>query len=158
MAERAGGYVSRLLGEDLEQRQERVKGRKLRVDTGLGLPDGKVAVIGDFVNYCCKDLGIEGGFELHLVADRHHHRIMTTAFCDPDLGIMNIFCKNRALPDVLRSIGHELTHLRQSEKGEIGPHPVRYAGGYLEDDANARSGTMLKIFAKTYGMDKVYDG
>ena len=78
-------------------------------------------------------------------------------FCDPDTGVMKIYCKNRALPDVLRSIGHELAHLSQGEKGEIGPNPVMYAGGYLEDDANARAGTMLKIFAKKLGLDKVYD-
>jgi hypothetical protein len=32
-----------------------------------------------------------------------------------------------------------------------------YAEGYLEDDANARAGTMLKLFAKKQGLDKVYD-
>jgi hypothetical protein len=70
---------------------------------------------------------------------------------------MKIYCMNRAVPDILRSIGHELTHLCQGERGEIGPNPVMYAGGYLEDDANARAGTMLKLFAKKYGMDRVYD-
>ena len=50
-----------------------------------------------------------------------------------------------------------MAHLRQGELGEIGPNPVMYAGGYLEDDANSRAGTLLKLFAKQYGMDKVYD-
>lgn len=149
--------MARLLGESPGEPVKRVKGRKLRVMSSLDIPDHKVALVGDFVNFCCKHLGIVGGFELHLVDSRQEHNIITTAYCDPDLGVMKIYCKNRALPDVLRSIGHELTHLRQGEKGEIGPNPVTYAGGYLEDDANAKSGTMLKIFAKQYGMDKVYD-
>ena len=149
--------MSRLLGEDSRISEERVKGRKLIVDTDLQIPDHKVATIGDFIGFCCKDLQLKGGFEIHLVSDRHSHNIVTTAYCQPDSGVMKIYCMNRAVPDILRSIGHELTHLCQGERGEIGPNPVMYAGGYLEDDANARAGTMLKLFAKKYGMDRVYD-
>lgn len=148
--------MSRLLGE-MKQAQVENRGRKLVVETDLELPDHKVATIADFIGYCCKSLGLKRGFEIHLVFDRKSHSIMTTAYCDPVSGTMKIYCKNRAIPDVLRSIGHELTHLSQGEKGEIGPNPIMYAGGYLEDDANSRAGTMLKLFAKQYGLDRVYD-
>jgi len=151
-----GGYMSRLLGER-PATSNHPKGKKLTVEFDLGIPDEKVALISDFIGYCCKSMKIKCGFEIRLVANRHEHKIVTTAYCDPDTGVMKIYCKNRALPDVLRSIGHELAHLSQGEKGEIGPNPVMYAGGYLEDDANSRAGTMLKLFSKQYGMDKVYD-
>ena len=148
--------MSRLLNED-DHLHSRVAKRRLVVEQSLGLPDEKVAMVADFIGYCCKTLPIKGAFEIHLVGDRHTNNIMTTAYCDPQTGVMKIYCKNRAIPDILRSIGHELAHLRQGEVGEIGPHPVMYAGGYLEDDANARAGTMLKIFAKNFGLDRVYD-
>ena len=136
---------------------ERVSGRKLRVEEGLQIPDHKVALISDFVGFCCRSLPIKGGFEIHLVGDRKTNTIQTTAYCDPQTGVMKVYCRSRAIPDVLRSIAHEMAHLRQGELGEIGPNPVMYAGGYLEDDANSRAGTLLKLFAKQYGMDKVYD-
>ena len=148
--------MSRLLNEE-GVLANRVKKRKLVVEESLQLPDAKVAMIADFIGFCCKSLPIMGAFEMHLVGDRHTNNIMTTAYCDPATGVMKIYRKNRAIPDILRSIAHELAHLRQGEQGEIGPHPVMYAGGYLEDDANARAGTLLKIFAKNIGLDKVYD-
>jgi len=151
-----GGYVARLLGER-SQMTTRVKGRKLHVESDCGLDDAKVALIGDFINYCCSQLELQGGFIIHLVADRKPHRIETTAFCDPDSGVMKIYSKGRAAPDIMRSIAHELAHLRQGEKGEIGPNPIQYAGGYLEDDANAKAGVLLKLFARSYGMNRVYD-
>jgi len=157
MATPKSGFVSRLLGQEEPEKVTRLKGRKLRVAEDLALPDHKVALIGDFIGYCCKSLPIKGGFEIHLVADRHANGIETTAYCDPRRGVMKVYCKGRAVPDMLRSIAHEMAHLRQGEVGEIGPHPVMYAGGFLEDDANARAGTLLKLFAKQYGMDRVYD-
>ena len=153
---RSGGFVSRLLGQE-QPTVRNDRGRKLFVETGLDMPDEKVALIADFIGYCCRSLSVAGSFSIHLVCDRKSHSIMTTAHCDPATGTMKIYCKNRAVPDILRSIGHELTHLRQGEKGEIGPNPVMYAGGYLEDDANSRAGTMLKLFTKQYGLDRVYD-
>lgn len=149
--------MSRLLSEGSESMNERSSGRKLRVEESLGLPDHKVALVADFIGYCCKSLPIKGGFEIHLVGDRHSNGIETTAYCDPRKGVMKIYCRSRAIPDVLRSIAHEMAHLRQGEVGEIGPNPIMYAGGYLEDDANSRAGTLLKLFAKQYGMDRVYD-
>ncbi len=148
--------MARLLGER-SQMSARVKGRKLHVESDTGLDDPRVAMIGDFINYCCSQLELKGGFIIHLVANRAPHRIQTTAYCDPDSGVMKIYSRGRAAPDIMRSIAHELAHLSQGEKGEIGPNPVQYAGGYLEDDANAKAGTLLKLFAKSYGMSRVYD-
>lgn len=148
--------MARLLGER-SQMSARVSGRKLHVERDSGLSDQHVAMIGDFINFCCAELQMQGGFIIHLVSNRHPHSIQTTAYCDPDRGVMKIYSKGRAVPDIMRSIAHELAHLRQGEKGEIGPNPVQYAGGYLEDDANAKAGTFLKLFAKAYGMDRVYD-
>jgi hypothetical protein len=56
--------------------------------------------------------------------------------------------KNRALVDVMRSIAHELVHHKQWEDGRLnGPKPPDI-GGEIEDEANAKAGQFIKMFAK----------
>ena len=62
--------------------------------------------------------------------------------------------KNRALVDIMRSIAHEMVHHKQFEEGrlEIKPKDI---GGDIEDEANAKAGQFIKMFAK---MDEtIYD-
>lgn len=55
--------------------------------------------------------------------------------------------KNRALVDIMRSIAHEMVHHKQYEEGrlEIKPKDI---GGDIEDEANAKAGQFIKMFAK----------
>ena len=62
--------------------------------------------------------------------------------------MLKVYGRNRALADVLRSIAHELTHMMQDETGLI-QGPVQDAGGFHEDQANARAGEIIKLFAKS---------
>lgn len=67
---------------------------------------------------------------------------------------VKINVKNRALVDVLRSIAHEMVHHKQFEDGRLKIKPADI-GGDIEDEANAKAGQYIKIFAK---MDKtIYD-
>jgi len=52
------------------------------------------------------------------------------------------------LADVLRSVAHEMTHMMQDEMGLI-KGPIRDAGGFHEDQANAKAGEIIKLFAKS---------
>jgi hypothetical protein len=60
--------------------------------------------------------------------------------------------------DILRSIAHELTHNRQREikSYEIGEE-VPTIGGWIEDEANAKAGILIKDFAMNHGFDEIYD-
>jgi hypothetical protein len=60
-----------------------------------------------------------------------------------------IYAKNRAFVDVLRSIAHEMTHMMQDELGLLEGGNIRDAGGFHEDQANARAGEIIKRFAKS---------
>ena len=61
---------------------------------------------------------------------------------------IKVYGKNRALVDICRSLCHELVHCSQDEKGEL-VGVIRDAGGEIEDEANARAGELIKLFAKS---------
>jgi Zn-dependent peptidase ImmA (M78 family) len=51
------------------------------------------------------------------------------------------------LGDILRSIAHELIHQLQHQEGRI-EYPVQDIGGEIEDEANAKAGSLVKTFIK----------
>ena len=83
-----------------------------------------------------------------MVSDRKKYGIGTTAVYHVGANKCFIYCKNRGLADCLRSIAHEMTHMMQDEIGIINGK-IRDAGGFHEDQANARAGELLKRFAKS---------
>ena len=61
--------------------------------------------------------------------------------------IIKVCAKNRALVDVCRSIAHEMVHHKQFEQGRLKVQPPDI-GGEIEDEANAKAGQYIKMFAK----------
>ena len=62
--------------------------------------------------------------------------------------IIKVCSKGRALVDVMRSIAHEMVHHKQFEQGRLdGPQPPDI-GGDIEDEANAKAGQYIKMYAK----------
>ena len=110
---------------------------------------GKVKLMAEFCNFCADYLPIIEDFEIQVIDDRDKHGIATTAAYHIGENKCVIYAKNRAFVDVLRSIAHEMTHMMQDELGLIGERPIRDAGGYHEDQANARAGELIKRFAKS---------
>lgn len=58
-----------------------------------------------------------------------------------------VYVKNRNLVDILRTVAHELTHLKQSEENMIKPGDS-YPGSPIELVADMIAGTMIKIYGK----------
>ena len=104
--------------------------------------------MGDFCNFCADHFPITGGFKVFVVDDRELHDIPTTAAYHRGRNIIKVYGKNRALVDILRSIAHELTHLKQDERGEL-IGIIQDAGGSIEDEANAKAGEIIKLYAKS---------
>ena len=121
---------------------------KLYIDKNLNVNESKSNLIGQFCLFCADKLPIEKPFKIHVVSEREPYGIATTAAYFVGMNECYIYGKNRALPDVLRSIAHEMTHMMQEEMGLI-TGKVRDAGGFHEDQANARAGELLKLFAKS---------
>ena len=61
--------------------------------------------------------------------------------------IIKVCAKNRALVDVCRSIAHEMVHHKQFEQGRLKTQPPDI-GGEIEDEANAKAGQFIKMYAK----------
>lgn len=121
---------------------------KLYIDKELQLKDNQVRLASDFCVFCADHLRIEPPFSIYMVADRSGNGISTTAVYEIGNNCCKVYCKNRSLADCLRSIAHEMTHMMQDQFGLING-PVRDAGGFHEDQANAKAGEILKLFAKS---------
>ena len=121
---------------------------KLYIDKSLGYTPEKIRLAGEFTLFCADNLPIEGDFKVHMVSQREPHSITTTALYEVGNNCCRVYCKDRALADCLRSIAHEMTHMMQDQIGLISG-PIRDAGGFHEDQANARAGELLKRFVKS---------
>jgi Zn-dependent peptidase ImmA (M78 family) len=61
--------------------------------------------------------------------------------------VIKVNAKNRMLVDVMRSVAHELVHHKQYEDGRLEVRPPDI-GGEIEDEANAKAGQFIKMFAQ----------
>ena len=122
--------------------------RKLFVSDELNLTPEKIKLLGEFIVFCEKMLPVNSGYTIKVVGRRDPHGISTTAAYMIGGNECRIYAKNRALVDVLRSIAHEMTHMMQDEQGMING-PIQDAGGFHEDQANAKAGELIKLFAKS---------
>jgi hypothetical protein len=121
---------------------------KLYISKELGLTNDNIRLAGEFTLFCAEHLPIEGEFKVHLVSNRIPYGITTTAAYEVGNNCCRVYAKNRALADVLRSVAHEMTHMMQDEMGLL-VGKIRDAGGFHEDQANARAGELIKMFVKS---------
>jgi Zn-dependent peptidase ImmA (M78 family) len=120
---------------------------ELLVDEELSFDNKKVVTTKKFLNFCCDELSLDDKFTCKIVFDRDSNGIKTTAYYRDDQKLVVVYGKNRMLGDVLRSIAHELVHQLQHQEGRI-EYPVQDVGGEIEDEANARAGSLVKAFIK----------
>jgi len=134
------------------------KENTLGVEKGIeGMTPEKVEIIRNFINFVCNRLELEEPVEIYLHKGRDEY-IATTASYVPDENSNHIRCTGRAIVDILRSIAHELTHNRQREIKSFGDGEiVQTIGGWIEDEANAKAGILIKDFAMNFGFDEIYD-
>ena len=121
--------------------------RKLYFSKSLDLSPEKIKTIADFCVFCKEALSINNGFSIYIVGERQPYDIKTTASYVIGDNEIFVYAKGRAVVDILRSIAHEMSHMRQDEMGLI-DGPVQDIGGFHEDDANARAGQLIKMYAK----------
>ena len=132
------------------------KSKKLFISKNLNIDPKKTLLIGDFITFCAKSLPIENGFCVKVVDDRDKHEIGTTGAYRVGQNDIRVYARRRALVDVLRSIAHEMTHMMQDEQGMI-TGPVQDAGGFHEDQANAKAGELIKLYARKPGRRAIYE-
>lgn len=130
----------------------------LKVQKGIpGMTEEKISILKDFVNFTCSKLNIQEPVTVVIRKGRDEY-ITTTASYLPKENENHIRAGGRALVDICRSIGHELTHNRQRELGVFkSGDNVPNIGGFIEDQANSIAGILIKDFTHNYGYEKLYD-
>ena len=103
--------------------------------------------MGRYLKYAIGELGLEDKpIKIRLLGKAPNEPITTGAYSPHDKTISAI-CANRHFVDYMRTISHELTHMKQDYEGKVGqPHPE--IGGEIEDEANIYSGRITKYFIK----------
>ena len=120
-------------------------GRKIYIDRSLNYNPSDIQVLFQFCHDCKGDLGLNCDFFIKIVEDKVKHNIKTTAYYDPNQNMVCVLGKGRHVPDICRSIAHEMVHMMQHQKGLI-TGPIKDIGGFHEDQANARAGEIVKKF------------
>jgi hypothetical protein len=104
-------------------------------------------IVDEFVVFANDYLGVDEPCTVVLRTSREN--IKTTAYYDTVNHEVHIYSLGRALVDILRSIGHELTHHRQNVRGELkNIEEDGSDGSLIENEANAEAGVMIRKFGK----------
>jgi hypothetical protein len=127
------------------------------IDKELNISKEDKGLIKDFLSLCVKSMGIEGDYKCFLSANRKRSHIVTTAICTFSENRIKIYCHERSLADILRSIAHEAFHLRQHEL-DLVPKKIKkpHHLNPIEWQANVAGGSVLSYFAQKVGKDKIY--
>ena len=109
-----------------------------------------------FVQFVKDELGITIPFKIRTSEDRSGFK--TFAYYNPIEKVIAVYIKNRALPDIMRSIAHELVHhydhqigLAQKQNNpDVGVYnndaEKTIEAGDIENRANAIAGSLIKKF------------
>lgn len=111
------------------------------------LNDNKKQKLSDFVKFVNNELELESCPTISIQNNRKG--LKTTANYDytKENKVIKVCSQNRALVDIMRSIAHELVHHKQFEQGRLKTQPPDI-GGEIEDEANAKAGQFIKMYAK----------
>lgn len=129
---------------------------KIMIEKGLTISKEDSYLIRDFCNMCAAAMDISEDYKCYLSNDRKKSKIVTTAICDFSHRNIRIYCHSRSLADILRSIAHEMFHLKQHEKHLVPRKMKLHHLNPIEWHANAAAGSLLSYFAQKVGKDKIY--
>jgi hypothetical protein len=122
--------------------QRQLKKYNLAEDTG---PDLKI-VGNKFVQFVKQRLSIDQLPKIRLVSEIGMSEHPTFGTFDPNTNTVSVAYKDRHIMDVLRTLGHELTHHKQREQDRIQPGDGE-TGSEIENEANAMAGVLMRDFA-----------
>ena len=107
------------------------------------------SIVDDFIEFGKEELSLDGGFNIRLTDD--NDELETLASYDMSDNIITVLQKNRAVPDIIRSIAHEMVHHKQNEMGDLKGNPEEGEDGSpWEDQANSKAGELVRLFGREY--------
>jgi len=129
----------------LEEMPYLVKGEHININE---------SIVDDFIEFGKNELSLGDGFNVKLTDD--NDELETLASYDRSNNEISVLKKNRAVPDIIRSIAHEMVHHKQNELGELKGNPEEGEDGSpWEDQANSKAGELVRMFGKEF--PEIYD-
>jgi cytidyltransferase-like protein len=115
------------------------------------LNENETAIISEFVKYAIKNLEIQKPpRNLTLSYDNEAAKEKRSfGYFDPNDNKIWVYCGNRNMADILRTLAHELVHRKQDEDGRISYESGK-TGSEIENEANAKAGVLLRDFGKQH--------
>jgi len=111
------------------------------------LSDEKKEKLNSFVKFVKEQLELKTVPTISIQSSRDG--LKTTANYDytKENKVIKVNGRNRALVDIMRSVAHEMVHHKQFEQDRLKVQPPDI-GGVIEDEANAKAGQYIKMYAK----------
>jgi hypothetical protein len=136
-------YICHECGHDNTPKKENLNERVLTKK------EKDLKVMAAFVNFAKKELGINDDIKVALAYERTPD-IKTTAYYNLN-GFVKIYVKDRAIIDVMRSVGHELCHHKQNLEGRL-KDSIKDGedGSPIENEANAVAGKLIRIYGRLH--------
>jgi hypothetical protein len=115
------------------------------------LNESETATIHEFLKYAIKNLEIQKPpRNLTLSYDNEAAKEKRSfGYFDPNDNKIWVYCGNRNMADILRTLAHELVHRKQDEDGRI-DYESGKTGSEIENEANAKAGVLLRDFGKQH--------
>lgn len=104
-------------------------------------------IIDDFIDFGKNYLSLPDNFKIVLTDNGSD--IDTLGNYNIEDKTIKILTKNRAVPDIIRSIAHEMVHHQQNDRGDLKGSPEEgETGSPWEDEANAKAGKLVRDFGE----------
>jgi len=110
--------------------------------------DKQIKLFEVFIDFASKFLGIK---KPKVALQFKHEGLTTTAAYNNHK--INVYAKDRAMVDIMRSIAHEMVHLLQDIEGRLDPsehNTNNEAGSPIENEANSVAGQIIRKFGEEY--------
>jgi cytidyltransferase-like protein len=150
--------LSKAYFEDIKQLVDKYRNESSRLrlmkeglERKTKLTESETGTIGEFVKYAIKNLEIQKPprnltFSYDNAAAKEKRSF---GYFDPNANKIWVYCRNRNMADILRTLAHELVHRKQDEDGRINYESGK-TGSEIENEANAQAGVLLRDFGKQH--------
>jgi len=120
-----------------------------RLNEQLLSPEKRKSVVDEFIRYADDRLNLGGNVpDIELSYDESKAQEMKSfGQFQPQSNKILVVAVNRNLADVLRTIAHELIHLKQGKEGKLKSDSGE-TGSSEENEANSLAGVLLREFGK----------
>ena len=110
----------------------------------LGLSDQYLDHLYEFAEYITTKLPFEKDVNIYLWKKGENPNCTTGVYI-PEEDTVNAVAEGRALPDIMKTVAHEMVHKKQNEQGQIDDSYTQI-GGFAEKNCDFRSWLGIRPF------------